>query len=71
MSIMNRRNAMLGWATWTAAKQIAARKARAATHADERKSRRLLIILPLLAAAGAVIFFWRHTSDDGVPPAGE
>jgi hypothetical protein len=70
MSIVNRRNAMLGWMTWTAAKQIAARKARAAARAEEGKSRKRLII-PLLAAAGAVLLFWRHKSDDGVPPAGE
>ncbi len=70
MSIINRRNAMLGWATWTAAKQIAAHKARAAAHAEDGKSRMRLII-PLLAAAGAVLFFWRHKSDDEGPPAGE
>ncbi len=71
MSIVNRRNAMLGWMTWTAAKQIAARNARAAARAEQGKSRKLLLIIPLLAAAGAVLFFWRHTSDDGMPPAGE
>ena len=74
MSIVNRRNAMLGWATWTAAKQIAARKARAAAQAEEGKSRKRQVsrlIVPLLAAAGAVLFFWRHQSDDGEPPAGE
>ena len=71
MSIVNRRNAMLGWATWTAAKQIAEHKARAAVHAEEGKSR-LRLIIPLLAAAGAVLFFWRHKkSDDEGPPAGE
>jgi hypothetical protein len=70
MSIVNRRNAMLGWATWTAAKQIAARKARAAAHAEEGKSRKRLII-GLLAAAGAVLFFWRHKGGDEAPPDAE
>jgi hypothetical protein len=72
MSIVNRRNAMLGWAAWTAAKQVAAHKARAAVHVDEGKTRkRLRLIIPLLAAAAAVLFFWRHKSDDEVPPPGE
>ena len=71
MSIINRRNAMLGWATWTAAKQVAAHKARAAAHAEEGSRWRKRLIIPLLAAAGALLFFWRHKSDDGVPPAGE
>ena len=70
MSIINRRNAMLGWATWTAAKQVAAHKARAAAHA-EQGSRWKRLIIPLLAAAGALLFFWRHKSDDEGPPAGE
>ena len=70
MSILNRRNAMLGWATWTVAKQVAAHKARVAVHADEGKSRMRLVI-PLLAAAGALLFFWRHKSGEGAPPPGE
>ena len=37
MSIVNRRNAMLGWATWTAAKQVAAHKARAAARVEEAR----------------------------------
>ena len=70
MSIVNRRNAMLGWATWTAAKQVAAHKARSATRVEAGKARKRLII-PLLAAAGALLFFWRRKSDDEAPPAGE
>ena len=70
MSMINRRNAMLGWAAWTAAKQVAAHKARSAVRAEEG-SRRKRLIIPLLAAAGALLFFWRHKSDDGAPPAGE
>ena len=69
MSIVNRRNAMLGWLTWTAAKQVAAQKARSAAHVDEGKPRKRLI-LSLLAVAGAIVFFWRHKAaddDEGSP----
>ena len=72
MSIVNRRNAMLGWLTWTAAKQVAAHKARSATHVEEGKPRKGLI-LSLLAAAGAIAFFWRRKAadDDGGSPGPE
>jgi hypothetical protein len=71
MSIVNRRNAMLGWATWTAAKQVAAHKARSAAQVEEGKPWKRLI-LTLLAAAGAIAFFWRHkTADDGGSPGPE
>ena len=65
MSIVNRRNAMLGWLTWTAAKQVAAQKARSAAHVDEGRPWKR-VILSVLAAAGAIALFWRHKSaDDG------
>ncbi len=70
MSIVNRRNAMLGWATWTAAKQVAAHKARTAAGVEEGKRLKRLII-PLLVAAGAVLLFWRHKGDDGGAPDAE
>ena len=70
MSIVNRRNAMLGWATWTVAKQVAAHKARSAAGVEQGKARRRLII-PLLAAAGAILFFWRRKGDDGGTPDAE
>lgn len=44
MSIMNRRNAVVGWATWTIFKQVLRRNAKAeAAQADEetKRSRRL------------------------------
>jgi hypothetical protein len=41
MSIMNRRNAILGWATWTVFKQVLRRNAQAKSAAVEEQSRRL------------------------------
>jgi hypothetical protein len=43
MSIVNRRNAMIGWATWRVLKQLAKRNAKAAVSAqknEEQRSRR-------------------------------
>lgn len=65
MSIVNRRNAMLGWLTWTAGKRIAKRKAREAVPGvDEGRPNKGLIV-SLLAAAGAVLFFWHRKGGDG------
>ncbi len=75
MSIVNRRNAMLGWLTWETGKRIAAQKARAAVRAEEGTSKKAKkgvgVILSLLAAAGAVLLFWRHKAADESPPGQE
>ncbi len=64
MSIINRRNAVLGWAVWTTAKRAAAMKAKRKVSGGPN--------MPLVAAsfaglAGAVgaLAFWRrqHSSD--------
>ncbi|MBA3384522.1 MAG: hypothetical protein H0T20_07705 [Actinobacteria bacterium] len=65
MSIVNRRNAMLGWLTWQAGKRIAARKARSAIPSVEEGKPNKGLILSLLAAAGAVLFLWRRKGGDG------
>ena len=40
MSIMNRRNAVVGWATWTVFKQVLKRNAKAEAAAAEEESKR-------------------------------
>jgi hypothetical protein len=71
MSIVNKRNAVLGWATWKVGKRMAKRKARTAVPAVEggRPNK------PAIAAAGAAalagsLLFWRkarrrHDEDGG------
>ena len=66
MSIVNKRNAVLGWATWKAAKIVAKEKARKAKPAveDGRPNK------PAVAAAGAAalagsLFFWRKARRRG------
>ena len=64
MSIVNRRNAILGWLTWQTGKRIAARKARSALPSVEEGRPNKGLILSLLAAAGAAVFFWQRKGGD-------
>jgi hypothetical protein len=70
VTIFNRRNALLGWLTWTATKKYAEQKARSAASAEGKRSKRALVI-GALAAAGALLVFWRHKSADELPPPAE
>jgi hypothetical protein len=67
MDIVNRRNALLGWATWQAAKQIAKRKARAAGGSQNGKPRRLnkAALVAGLAAVGGAVAFWQWSRRNG------
>ena len=74
MSVVNTRNALLGWAVWAVAKQSAKRKVKK-TVGDGAGGRRKLLLIPLLlgvAAAGLVA--WRSQRGaglqlaDGAPP---
>jgi len=64
MGIVNRRNAVLGWAVWKVTKDFGRRRARAAVpgtgeHAGLNKS----AIASILAAAGGALWIWRKKSD--------
>lgn len=65
MTIINRRNAVLGWGTWQVAKRIGKRKARTAVpgrgdHAGLNKS----AIASIAAVTGGAVWFWRKKSSD-------
>ncbi len=73
MGIVNRRNALVGWAVWQVGKRVAKRKARDAVPAlDEETKRpnRPAILLSLLAAAGSALWFWRRRDGDDSADAG-
>ena len=70
MTIFNRRNAMLGWLTWTVGKKYDERRARSAAGLEGGRSKRALV-LGALAAAGAFLVFWRHKGADELPPPAE
>jgi hypothetical protein len=60
MGIVNRRNAVLGWAAWQLGKQAAKRKAKQAVTVDEPKRARKGAIVSAVAAAGGALWFWRR-----------
>jgi hypothetical protein len=66
VGIVNRRNALLGWAAWQVGKRIARRKAKSAVPAIDSRSKRpntAAIVMALAAVAGAV-WFWRQRDAD-------
>ena len=67
MGVLNRRNAMIGWAAWKVGKRVARKKARAAVPAIDEETKRPN--KPAIAAAAAAItgmlVFWRRRSGDG------
>jgi hypothetical protein len=68
MTIVNRRNALLGWMAWQGAKTIAKRKARTAVpgrgdYAGLNKSAIVAIVASVVAAVSGALWFWRKSSD--------
>ena len=68
MSIVNRRNAMIGWATWTTAKRVAAMKAKRAAPARESKApkgkKKAVKVVAVVVAAGGALAFWKAKQRD-------
>ena len=78
MGIVNRRNAVLGGASWEVGKRFARRKARTAVPSVDSETKRPNkgAVVAALAAVGGAVFFWRRSKrngDDGAGPeeAGE
>jgi ferric-dicitrate binding protein FerR (iron transport regulator) len=62
MSIVNRRNAMIGWMTWTAVKRAAAMKAKRAAPSggnDSSKGRKAVKASAIAAALVGAVVFWK------------
>jgi hypothetical protein len=69
MTIVNRRNAILGFVTWEVAKRVGKKKARAAVpgkgdHAGLNKTAIASIAAAIAAAVGGAVWFWRKKSDE-------
>ncbi len=63
MSIVNRRNAVIGWGVWKLGKRAAKRKAKSATPSVEGgRPNKSLIAVAIASAAGALTFWRRHRS---------
>ena len=63
MGIVNRRNAVLGWAAWQVGKAAAKRKAKTSLKPDDRRPGKGAIA-GALAAAGGALWFWRRRRGD-------
>jgi hypothetical protein len=68
MSIINRRNAVLGWAVWTTAKKTASIKAKRSMSSSESSGPSKPLVAATFAglagAVGALAFWRRHNSGD-------
>ena len=62
MSIMNRRNAVIGWLTWLTAKRVLKKKAKEAVPGTVEGSKRPNkgAIAAGLATLGGALWFWRR-----------
>ena len=68
MSVVNRRNAVLGWTVWKLGKRVAKRKAKAAVPSVDPETKRpnkSLIASVVGTAAGALWFLKRRKPDEG------
>ena len=66
MSILNRRNAFLGWVAWQAGKRILKRKAKgvvAGRPGDSRWPNKRATV-SVLAALGGAFWFWRRQREE-------
>lgn len=65
MSIVNRRNAVLGWGVWTIGKNIAKRKAKSAAPSVEGgRPNKPLWAVAIAGAVGALTFWRRHRDSE-------
>jgi hypothetical protein len=67
MNVVNRRNALLGWAVWEIAKRVALTKAKRAVpkvDTDSKRPKRAAAVAAALAAAGGAVVLWRKTQGD-------
>jgi hypothetical protein len=64
MSIVNRRNAVLGWVVWETGKRVAKRKAKSVVPTGESISggRRKSAVAAMIAAVAGTLMFWRRRS---------
>ena len=66
MSIVNRRNAVLGWLTWLTAKRVLKKKVRQAVPGTVEGTKRPNkgAILSLLALVAGALWLWRKSDAD-------
>ena len=60
MSIINRRNAVIGWGVWKLGKRVAKRKAKSATPTVEGGRPNKSLIAVAIASVVGALTFWRR-----------
>ena len=65
--VFNKRNAVLGWATWSVGKRLAKRKAKDAVPGVEGGRPNSSAILATAAALGGLVLFWRRKRHQDEP----
>jgi hypothetical protein len=64
MSIVNRRNAILGWTVWQVSKVAAKRKAKQAIAPSDSRRGKAAVVASGIAATGGALYFWRRRRSD-------
>jgi hypothetical protein len=69
MGIVNRRNAVMGWAIWQVGKRVAQQKAKSAVPKvdTERKRPNKAAVAAGIAAVAGVLLFWRKKAGEQPP----
>ena len=62
MGVLNKRNAVLGWAVWSVSKSVAKQKAKSVTTNGSRRPTKA--VAAGLATLGGVVWFWRRRQGD-------
>jgi hypothetical protein len=64
MSIVNRRNAILGWTVWQVSKVAAKRKAKQAIEPAGNRKGKAAVVASGVAATGGALYIWRRRRSD-------
>jgi hypothetical protein len=62
MSVLNKRNAVLGWAVWNVSKRVAKQKAKSAASTDDGLPTKSAVAAAI-AALGGALWFWRRRAN--------
>lgn len=62
MGVMNKRNALIGWAVWTTTKRMAKQKAKSTVNSDDSHLPNKRAVAAGIAAVGGALWFLRRRS---------
>jgi hypothetical protein len=71
MGIVNRRNAVMGWAVWQVGKRVAQQKAKAAVpkvDAEKKRPNKTAVAAGIAAVAGVLLLWRKKTGEQSAEP---